>query len=224
MTQEGQHLDLSDLDLRSNFEIDLSRSPCICFDASRRQKHDGVKIISLPLLVKKIYAKTVFAKKRLFWHLMTPGAKTIDSSSNLRCKLQKERSKSYRVLFRFLSSCYGSRDNGRFSWEETVILQNLTFDDLWWPENWPERKNDRNDFERSHWKLSIAFFRVFLALLVFELVGGSFWPPGRGLRAGFDRAGFKVSCSWLQAKEIALRLPNMSPCSQLMHKPCNQCH
>ena len=125
---------------------------------------------------------------------MTPGAKTIDSSSNLRKTLQKERPKSYRVLFRFLSSCYSSRDNGRFSWEETVILQNLTFDDLWWPEYWPERKkNDRNDFERSRWELSIAFFRVFLALLVFELVGGHFdpppppgrrWlrgPPGRGL-------------------------------------------
>ena len=99
---------------------------------------------------------------------MTPGAKTIDSSSNLRARRRKNVQRAIACFFRFLSSCYSSRDNGRFSWEETVILQNLTFDDLWWPEYWPERKNDRNDFERSRWELSIAFFRVFLALLVFE--------------------------------------------------------
>ena len=75
MTHSGQHLDLGDLDLRSNFEIDLSRSPCICFDASRREKHDGVKIISLPLLVKKIYAKNDFRKKTVILAFDDPWSK-----------------------------------------------------------------------------------------------------------------------------------------------------
>ena len=46
-----------DLDLRSNFPLDLSRSTCICFDASRREKHDGVKIIPLSFFVQKLFAK-----------------------------------------------------------------------------------------------------------------------------------------------------------------------
>ena len=33
-----------DFDLRPNFDIDLLRSPSVCFDASRRDKHDGTEI------------------------------------------------------------------------------------------------------------------------------------------------------------------------------------
>ena len=36
-----------DLDLRSNFDLDLSRSCYACFDASWRAKHYGVNIIAL---------------------------------------------------------------------------------------------------------------------------------------------------------------------------------
>ena len=39
-----------DLDLRSNFKFDLFRSNYISFDASQRDTHDGVQIISLPYL------------------------------------------------------------------------------------------------------------------------------------------------------------------------------
>ena len=35
-----------DLDLRSNFDLDLARSPCICSDRLD-EKHDGVKRIAL---------------------------------------------------------------------------------------------------------------------------------------------------------------------------------
>ena len=42
--------------------------------------------------------------------------------------------------FFFLAVGEGPRDNGRFSWEETITLQKLAFDDLWWPDYWPERK------------------------------------------------------------------------------------
>ena len=44
----------SDLDLRSNFDLDLSRSSDTCFDASRRGKYDGGIFISLSFIVQKL--------------------------------------------------------------------------------------------------------------------------------------------------------------------------
>ena len=41
-------------DLRSNFQLDLSRSKSICFDVSQREKHDGAYIIPLSFLVRKV--------------------------------------------------------------------------------------------------------------------------------------------------------------------------
>ena len=76
MTHSGQYVDLSDLDLRSNFDLDLSRSPCICFDASRREKHDGAKIIALPLLVKNISEKP-FPPKTVILAFDDPWSKNI---------------------------------------------------------------------------------------------------------------------------------------------------
>ena len=71
-----------DLDLRSNFPLDLSRSPCICFDASRREKHDGVKIIPLSFFVQKVFAKNkVFRswpQKATLFSLSRPGRSRVD--------------------------------------------------------------------------------------------------------------------------------------------------
>ena len=88
-----------DLDLRSNFDLDFSRSPCICFDASRREKHDGAKLISLRHLVKKIFVKNHFPRKWSFWPLVTSGAKTIDPSSNLRARFAERASKELSIAF-----------------------------------------------------------------------------------------------------------------------------
>ena len=52
-----------DLDLRSNFDLDLSRSTCICFDASWQEEHDGVRIIPIAFLVQKLFAKKRFLSK-----------------------------------------------------------------------------------------------------------------------------------------------------------------
>ena len=38
-------------------------------------------------------------------------------------------------------------------------------------------KNDRNDFERAHYELSIAVSPGLLAFLVFKLEGGVILPP-----------------------------------------------
>ena len=55
-----------DLDLRSNTDIDLSRSICIYFDSSRRQEHDAAKIMSLAFLVQKQFVKNHSHKKLYF--------------------------------------------------------------------------------------------------------------------------------------------------------------
>ena len=46
-----------DLDLRSNIDPDLSKSPCICFDAPCGEEHDGAQIMPLAFLVRKLFAK-----------------------------------------------------------------------------------------------------------------------------------------------------------------------
>ena len=53
-----------DLDMRSNFDLDLSRSYYTCFDASWG-KHDGFKIIALSLQTRKL-SKNGFAQKCRF--------------------------------------------------------------------------------------------------------------------------------------------------------------
>ena len=47
----GQNVTSHVLDLWSNFDLDFSRSKCIYVAASRQEKHDGVRIISLAYFV-----------------------------------------------------------------------------------------------------------------------------------------------------------------------------
>ena len=56
-----------DLDLRSNYEIDLSRSSSTCFESPWREKHAGIIIIPLSWLVQKLFMKNYFRQKRKFW-------------------------------------------------------------------------------------------------------------------------------------------------------------
>jgi len=55
-----------DLDLRSTFENDLSRSSSIWFEPNWREKHDGVICFVLALLVKKLFAKNNFQENGHF--------------------------------------------------------------------------------------------------------------------------------------------------------------
>ena len=54
-----------DLDLRSNFQHDLSRSNYISLDAARQDKHDAGKRNIVSLLSQKLLKKNVCRKKRL---------------------------------------------------------------------------------------------------------------------------------------------------------------
>ena len=63
--QLGSH---RDFDLRSNFDLDLSRLTGICFDASWREEHDAVRILSLSCLVQKLSVKNhSYGNKRHFY-------------------------------------------------------------------------------------------------------------------------------------------------------------
>ena len=64
-----------DLELRSNFDIDVFRSTCICFDAPRCEKCDGGKIIPLSLLDQRLLGKNrCFCQQWLFWQFLTSRA------------------------------------------------------------------------------------------------------------------------------------------------------
>ena len=53
MTCFGQLVSSCNLDLRSDFEIDLSRSKYVWYNVSWEEKHDSVKVIVLPFLYEK---------------------------------------------------------------------------------------------------------------------------------------------------------------------------
>ena len=78
-------------------------------------KHDGIKIVALPLKLKILSSKNRFRK---FWNF-----------------------------------------------------------DPWWPQFWPESKNDRYDFEMIFRELSNAVFRFVLRCAGAEIDGGVQTPP-----------------------------------------------
>ena len=115
LTYLGHRVTLPWLDLRSNFDLDLSRSNYTLFDAPWRDKHDGIKIVALASTLKILSSKNRFGK---FWNF-----------------------------------------------------------DPWWPQFWPEPRNDRNDFEMIFRELSNAFFRFVLRCAGAEIDGGVQTPP-----------------------------------------------
>ena len=61
-----------DLDLRSNFQIDLLRSSYISFEPAWWEKYNGAKILTLASIDKAWWAKAHFLEKWPFW-LLTSG-------------------------------------------------------------------------------------------------------------------------------------------------------
>ena len=65
LTYLGHRVTLLWLDMWSNFDLDLSRSKYTWFDVPRPDKHDGIKIVPLPLKLKILSSKNRFGK---FWN------------------------------------------------------------------------------------------------------------------------------------------------------------
>ena len=78
MTYMNQHMTLTWDDLRSNFEIDLSRSSSICLEPAWRTKHIDVKIMVLSLILQDLFTKNYFHIKRYFdlWWPLEPSILT----------------------------------------------------------------------------------------------------------------------------------------------------
>ena len=100
-----------DLDLRSNFDLDLSRSCYTCFDASWRGKHHGVKIIALLFQTRKLSPKNCFIKNAVFdlsWPLTPKPLVLGEIWRHLSERAFQELSIAF---FKFWCSCYRDRDN-----------------------------------------------------------------------------------------------------------------
>ena len=71
MTYLAQHVTSRDLDSRSNSDLDLRNASktCTYFDAFRREEHDAAKMLSLALLVQKLFAKKQVLQKKHFFDL-----------------------------------------------------------------------------------------------------------------------------------------------------------
>ena len=65
MTQFGLHVTLARLDLRSNFDLELSGSFYTWFDVPERDEHDIIKMVALPLKLKILSSKNRFGKFRI---------------------------------------------------------------------------------------------------------------------------------------------------------------
>ena len=62
-----------DLDLGSNFQVDLFMSNYSSFDASLREEHNAGKTRVVALLSQKLLPKNTFRKKRLFLEFLPSG-------------------------------------------------------------------------------------------------------------------------------------------------------
>ena len=135
-----------DLDLRSNFDLDFSRSCYICFDASWRGKHDGVKIIALSFKDIRYRRKTVSLKNAVFdlsWPLTLKQLILGEIGRHFSERAFQELSFSF---FRFGVAIIIPEIVAVIP-DKTIIFRKF---DLWWPllaSIFTWAKNDRNDFE-----------------------------------------------------------------------------
>ena len=133
-----------DLDLRSNFQHDPSRSSDSSFDASWREEHDAGKWKFVQGLSQKLLQKNGFRKNRFFWQFLPLEVKPLTVG-------QIWEDFSERALIGLSNALF---------WGAVALLvselcvnllkivniwptnrQILAFDDLWWPDLWPDQKS-----------------------------------------------------------------------------------
>ena len=123
-----------DLDLRSNFQHDLSRSNYISFDAVWQEKHDAGKRNIVSLLSQKVLQKNVCRKKCYFWSFCSlAGGQTVDLRSNLSALKRKNVKRAIECVFAQHCSSSSSRVMRQLV-QKCWNRPNLTFGDLWWPD------------------------------------------------------------------------------------------
>ena len=106
----------------------------------------------MPLPSQKLWPKkNIFFVKRLFLELLLSAGWTLDFIWNLKKRYQKNvkraiecsfahdcSSSSFWVMHQFVEKCWN--------------MPNLTFDDLWWPDLWPDLKNGQISLVIIFWR------------------------------------------------------------------------
>ena len=96
--------------------------------------------------VKRYYRKTL---KWLFLEILLSGGQTIDLRSNMRTCWRKSVKRAIKWAYPGPCSSSGPPVMCRFV-EKCLKRQKLTFRDLWWPDLWPDLKNDKS-FRHYFW-------------------------------------------------------------------------
>ena len=109
LTYLGHRVTLPWLDLRSNFDLDLSRSNYTWFDAPWRETHDGIKIGALPLKLKILSSKNRSGK---FWNFDPWWRQFWPETKNDRNGFEMIFLELSNAVFRFVLRCAGAEIDG----------------------------------------------------------------------------------------------------------------
>ena len=134
-----------DHDLRSDLQHDFLRSSYISFDVSSQEKHDAAKYMWCLYWVKSYSRKAVFLVKTVNFRVFALWRQTADLRSNLRTPQRKNVKRAIECAFLRRCSSSTSRVMRRFV-DKCWKRQNLS---LWWPDLWPDIKNNRSSFVMS---------------------------------------------------------------------------
>ena len=165
-----------DLDLRSNFQHDLSRSNDNLFYASWREEHD----VGKRKFVQSYCRKTVSEKLGYFGSFCTLEVKPLTVGQIWEYYSERALIGLSNALFRGAVALLISElcvDLLKIVDIWPTNRRNLTFNDLWWPDLWPDQKCGRSDFFLIFDALSHAAFPVSLRGPGAELEGGCSPPP-----------------------------------------------
>ena len=132
MTYLGHHMTSRDLDLMLDFDLFFFfKAACMYAYASRRDKYDGVWIISLIFFVQKLFARNIFRENLLFWLFMTCGLlPKLAQRNTMNIEICKKKDSSI-LFYRFAPKM--SQKFPQFP-DISQKRHSLTFPDLWWPQ------------------------------------------------------------------------------------------
>ena len=128
-----------DLDLRSNFQNDRSRSTYSSFDASRQDEHDAGKSNVVALLSQKLLPKNICRENGYFYSFCPLEAKPLTWGQIWEHYSERSVKGLSNALFcGAVALLVPELADGSFQTYGNGL--NLTFDDLWWPDLWPDLK------------------------------------------------------------------------------------
>ena len=161
------------LDLRSNFDLDLSRSNYTWFDAPWRGKHDGIKIGALPLKLNILSSKNRFGK---FWNFDPWWPQLWPEPKKWPKLLRNDVSRAFERRFPFCSTMRRSRDRRGGGCSNTPSR--------WWKIQRPSRAGVNHAvifFQCDAWLPSIISVYVPVSVIKFGNLGEKRHPSSNNI-------------------------------------------